>query len=155
METRTGSESETDGIGNAGVTPKGAVRLSSRGKFEDVWEYHMPPKLWKKFIVPSTFTVKQVEEIAANHLEVEAKVVSNDEPAAAEEKINHPKHYNKHPSGVECIVVAEYFNFCLGNTIKYIWRAGEKQGASALEDLEKAQWYLEREISKLRAQTNS
>lgn len=59
--------------------------------------------------------------------------------------INHPHHYNSHTSGVECITITEHFNFCLGNVIKYIWRAGEKDN-DALEDLKKAQWYLTREI---------
>ena len=61
--------------------------------------------------------------------------------------INHPPHYTKHPSGVECIDIAERLNFCLGNVIKYIWRAGKKRGL--LEDLKKAQWYLNREIDRL------
>ena len=60
------------------------------------------------------------------------------------EKVDHPAHYNKHPSGIECIDVVEHMNFCLGNVIKYVWRAGEK--GAALEDLKKARWYLEREI---------
>ena len=60
--------------------------------------------------------------------------------------INHPAHYTRHPSGVECIQIAEHFGFCLGNAIKYIWRAGEK--GDALEDLKKARWYLDREIAK-------
>ena len=38
--------------------------------------------------------------------------------------------------------------FCLGNAIKYIWRADEK--GNAVQDLEKAKWYLEREIAKRR-----
>lgn len=67
---------------------------------------------------------------------------------AAIEAVNHPKHYNEHPSGVECITIAEHFGFCLGNAIKYIWRAGLKS-ANALEDLKKARWYLDREISRL------
>lgn len=61
--------------------------------------------------------------------------------------VNHPPHYKKHPSGVECIDVAEHFNFCLGNAIKYIWRSEHK--ANKLEDLKKAQWYLTREIERL------
>lgn len=61
--------------------------------------------------------------------------------------VDHPPHYNRHPSGVECITVAEHFNFNLGNALKYIWRAGEK--GSKLEDLRKADWYLRREIEKL------
>lgn len=60
--------------------------------------------------------------------------------------VNHPKHYTSHPSGVECIVVTEHMNFCLGNAMKYIWRAGGKD--DALEDLKKARWYLDREIER-------
>lgn len=61
--------------------------------------------------------------------------------------VNHPPHYTNHPSGVECIQVTEHMNFCLGNAIKYLWRAGEK--GSKLEDLKKAAWYINREISRL------
>lgn len=61
--------------------------------------------------------------------------------------VNHPAHYNGHPSGVECIEVTEHFNFNRGNAIKYIWRAGSK--GNELEDLRKAQWYLAREIARL------
>lgn len=65
-----------------------------------------------------------------------------------EDVVNHPKHYTKHPSGVECIQVTEYMNFCLGNAMKYIWRANDKHD-SPLEDLRKAKWYVEREIARL------
>lgn len=62
--------------------------------------------------------------------------------------INKPKGYNSHPSGVECITITEHMNFCLGNAMKYIWRAGEKPGTDPIEDLKKAIWYLEREIAR-------
>jgi hypothetical protein len=62
------------------------------------------------------------------------------------DNINKPKHYTRHPSGVECIEVAEHFNFSLGNAIKYIWRAGLK--GDAVEDLKKAAWYINREIER-------
>ena len=62
------------------------------------------------------------------------------------DNVNHPAHYTAHPSGVECIKVTEHMNFCLGNAIKYIWRADEK--GAAIEDLEKAKWYIEREIER-------
>ena len=61
---------------------------------------------------------------------------------------NHPAHYNQHPSGVECIDIVEHFNFNTGNAIKYIWRAGLKSD-NAIEDLQKAKWYVEREIERL------
>lgn len=41
--------------------------------------------------------------------------------------INHPSHYNKHPSGVECIDIIRHHNFNVGSTIKYLWRAGSKK----------------------------
>lgn len=64
--------------------------------------------------------------------------------------VNSPKHYNDHPSGVECITIAEHFNFNLGNALKYIWRAGIKS-PDPVEDLRKAAWYLNREIARLTA----
>lgn len=68
-----------------------------------------------------------------------------------EDAVNSPKHYTSHPSGVECIQVAEHFGFNLGNVIKYIWRAEEK--GAPLQDLKKARWYLDREIKKREALT--
>jgi len=64
----------------------------------------------------------------------------------ATDNINHPPHYNNHPSGVECITINEHMNYCLGNAFKYIWRADLKD--DAIEDLEKAKWYIEREIKR-------
>lgn len=65
------------------------------------------------------------------------------------ETVNHPDHYNQHPSGVECIDVVEHMNFNLGNAMKYIWRHGDKPGVGALEDLRKAAWYLAREMERI------
>lgn len=62
--------------------------------------------------------------------------------------VKNPKHYTEHASGVECIQITEHMNFCRGNAMKYIWRAGCKQ--SEIEDLEKARWYLDREITRLK-----
>jgi hypothetical protein len=59
------------------------------------------------------------------------------------DNVNHPKHYTQHPSGVECIQITEHMNFCLGNATKYIWRAELKH--DAIEDIDKAIWYLQRE----------
>ena len=64
------------------------------------------------------------------------------------DKVNFPPHYRAHPSGVECIQITEHMNFCLGNAIKYIWRAGVKSN-DPVEDLSKAVWYINREIAKI------
>jgi len=55
------------------------------------------------------------------------------------EKVNHPEHYNSHPSGVEAIDIVQYMGFCLGNAFKYVYRYQHKNGT---EDLKKAIWYL-------------
>jgi hypothetical protein len=60
--------------------------------------------------------------------------------------VNHPKHYTNHPSGIECIQITEHFGFNIGNAIKYLWRADDKD--FPLQDLKKAAWYIEREIQK-------
>jgi len=67
-------------------------------------------------------------------------------PSLPSDPVNHPAHYTSHPSGVECITVAEHYGFNIGNAIKYLWRAGLKGGA--IEDLKKAAWYVNREIEK-------
>lgn len=64
--------------------------------------------------------------------------------------VNHQRHYNQHPSGVECITIVEHFNFNIGNAIKYLWRVGLKSQDNAIEDLEKAAWYCNREVERLR-----
>lgn len=65
-----------------------------------------------------------------------------------DDKINHPIHYTAHPSGVGCIDITEHMNFNNGNAIKYIWRAGLK--GHTIEDLEKAAWYIAREIQRIK-----
>ena len=62
--------------------------------------------------------------------------------------VNHPPHYTSHPSGVECIQITEHMGFNLGNALKYIWRADLK--GNAVEDLEKAIFYINRELNKRR-----
>jgi hypothetical protein len=63
--------------------------------------------------------------------------------------INHPAHYGGADNTYEAIKVIEAWllGFNLGNVVKYISRAGKK--GNKLEDLKKAQWYLQREIEKL------
>lgn len=63
--------------------------------------------------------------------------------------VNHPSHYCSHPSGVECVTIAEHFNFNLGNALKYLWRAGLK-GELLQQDLQKAAWYINRELQRIR-----
>jgi len=69
------------------------------------------------------------------------------EPAeGANPEVDHPVHYNTHPSGVECIEIVRHMGFNLGNVVKYLWRDGIKDKEVELQDLEKALWYLNDEI---------
>lgn len=61
--------------------------------------------------------------------------------------VNHPQHYTSHPSGIECIEIVRHMGFNLGNTVKYIWRDGLKDTEVPLQDLKKALWYLQDEIT--------
>lgn len=60
--------------------------------------------------------------------------------------VNNPRHYTSHPSRIECIQVTEHMSFCVGNAVKYLWRADLKN--DAIEDLKKARWYIDREIER-------
>lgn len=62
--------------------------------------------------------------------------------------VNHPSHYTAYP--VEVIELTEWMNFCRGNAVKYIARAGIKSKEHEIEDLEKAAWYINREIARLK-----
>jgi hypothetical protein len=75
--------------------------------------------------------------------------ITIDEPTT-KEAVNHPAHYGGKNNPYEAIKVIEAWNlgFCLGNTIKYIARAGKKD--ATVQELEKALWYLKREIQKLK-----
>ena len=75
---------------------------------------------------------------SANAAENESCMSSSIDP------VNHPPHYTQYP--IEVIEIAERLNFCLGNVVKYVLRADFK--GRPLEDLRKAKWYLEREISR-------
>jgi Protein of unknwon function (DUF3310) len=69
--------------------------------------------------------------------------------ALGHDPVNHPRHYTSHKSGVECITITEHMSFLIGNAVKYLWRADEK--GSPIEDLEKARWYIDREIANRKA----
>lgn len=77
------------------------------------------------------------------------------------DNVNSPKHYTQHPSGIECIEITRHHDFCTGNAIKYLWRAGLKTDPSMsdidkeIEDLEKAAWYVHDKIKQLKKQKGS
>jgi len=106
-------------------------------KAYDYQEEH-DPEYWRKRLKRSN----QLFEDSINYLK---GMKSMPNPSTAD-PVNHPPHYTSHPSGIECIQVTEHMGFCLGNAIKYCWRADLKH--DAIEDMKKAIWYIEREIQK-------
>lgn len=70
-----------------------------------------------------------------------------------EDPVNNPSHYRHR--GVECIDIAKTFDFCLGNVVKYIYRAGQKDPAKEVEDLEKAEYYLRTAINDRKLKQNN
>jgi hypothetical protein len=83
------------------------------------------------------------------------------------DRVDHPAHYTSFPGAclqcgrhIEAIDVIEWLPANLANVVKYVWRHGLKDNGAAdaqlaaIEDLEKAIWYLRREISRIERQAN-
>jgi len=74
--------------------------------------------------------------------------------ASMSDPVNHPSHYHSEywhstcGKPIECIDIVRHMDFNTGNAVKYAWRAGKK--GDAIEDLEKAVWYLNDRISELK-----
>ena len=68
------------------------------------------------------------------------------------DNVNHPSHYTDGKIEVVDFIEDKKLGFHLGNTVKYICRAGKKDPEKTIEDLQKAEWYLHREIQRLSAQ---
>ena len=83
----------------------------------------------------------------AEEKEILDSIFAEDNPEE-KESVNHPEHYNKHK--IECLQVVELFNFNRGSAMKYIWRSGEKDKKREIEDLEKAMFYIDREIERIK-----
>ena len=75
----------------------------------------------------------------------------NPPPPPEKEQVNHPQHYGGQNNPYEAIKVIDAWDlgFSLGNTVKYISRAGKKGKDKELEDLRKALWYLQHHIETL------
>lgn len=81
--------------------------------------------------------------------ELEGKISTKILTNKAQSKVNHPSHYNK--GKIEVIDAIEDWdlNFNRGNAVKYVARAGLKNKETEIEDLQKARWYIDREIKRL------
>lgn len=96
------------------------------------------PKLYKK--------IKEMQQM------IESLSLKKNQKEATQDPVNHPSHYISDPSGIECIQITRHRNFNIGNAIKYLWRAGLKDGNSDIQDLQKAVWYIQDEIERLQTQ---
>ena len=96
---------------------------------------------------------KRVKVTAAEDIAKDTWVTK--EQVATSEAVDHPQHYGGGDNPYETIKVIEAWNldFCLGNAVKYISRAGKKNAQTELEDLKKAEWYIQRRISQLAAKS--
>ena len=84
-----------------------------------------------------------VEGSNANNYKTAKKTSTQDDV------ISHPAHYTQ---GIECMdyIESHRLNYARGNIIKYVTRAGLKDASKEVEDLEKARWYLDREIERVK-----
>lgn len=69
--------------------------------------------------------------------------------------VNHPSHYTDGKIEVIDFIEDKNLDFCLGNAVKYISRAGKKDPAKEMEDLKKAVWYINRRIQELEQEAES
>lgn len=115
-------------------------------------------KVKEEMVAEGTFRRKHSPK-QKKKVDVEVKVttpkwvhnsVSTSAAPVKEDVVNHPSHYKQ--GGIETIdfIEAKQLTYNLGNVVKYITRAGIKNKATHIEDLEKAAWYLSREIQNLK-----
>ena len=81
---------------------------------------------------------------------VEAANVAQEEANEAPDAIN-PAHYQGFSNGAQVVDITEHLSFSAGSAIKYLARAGKKDPAKHVEDLEKAAWFVQREIQRVKA----
>lgn len=98
---------------------------------------------------PRTSTVPFSETRRGVNIPNSGSSASRPENNPPSDPIN-PAHYRSHPSGIECIEITRHMNFNVGNAMKYIWRYMDK--GDPVENLKKAQWYLDDEIRRLEGQ---
>lgn len=128
---------ETNGERPSGLNDTDLVWLFSHGKTQPFDPFRVHTVKWSDWQFWQPFYKGFVPPPKAEN------------PVSVIEAVDHPAHYNAHPSGIECIDVVRHMNFNCGNAIKYIWRAGEKDPTKTVEDLKKAVWYLNDEIERL------
>ena len=99
--------------------------------------------------------ISEIETAMCNAMQLLKCFIDRKDKEQKADSVNHPAHYNSHPSGIECIEIARHHNFNIGNSMKYLWRAGLKSEEGMedtdkqIEDLNKAIWYINDEIKRI------
>ena len=99
--------------------------------------------------------ISEMETAMCNAMQLLKCFIDRKDREQKNDNVNHPAHYNSHPSGIECIEIARHHNFNIGNSMKYLWRAGLKSEEGMedtdkqIEDLNKAIWYIKDEIKRI------
>lgn len=76
-------------------------------------------------------------------------VLSGSADTISDDNINHHSHYTDEKIEVADFITDKGLNFCRGNVVKYVARAGKKDPKKEIEDLRKARWYIDREIRRM------
>ena len=101
--------------------------------------------------------ISEMETAMCNAMQLLKCFIDRKDKEQKADSVNHPSHYNwlKDLCGIEVIDITRHMNFCCGNALKYILRAGHKKDASLtdtekqIEDLNKAIWYIQDEIKRI------
>lgn len=140
------------------------ARLGDYAAWEDdtllVWRMRddgvdlpQPRAVYPKDVFDSLATVEKMRPIIPDEGE-EIRIERRDQDGdfgfpRGNEKVDHPRHYNRHPSGVECIEIIEHMPANIAFAMKHLWRCGLKDTETPDRDLQKAQWYIARERKRL------
>ena len=101
--------------------------------------------------------ISEMETVMCDAMQLLKCLIDRKDKEQKTDNVNHPQHYTwlKELCGIEVIDITRHMNFCCGNALKYILRAGHKKDASLtdtekqIEDLNKAIWYLKDEIKRI------
>ena len=107
--------------------------------------------------------ISEMETAMCNAMQLLKCFIDRKDKEQKTDSVNHPAHYTwlKDLCGIEVIDITRHMNFCCGNALKYIIRAGHKKDASLtdtdkqIEDLNKAMWYIKDEIKRITEFDNS
>ena len=107
--------------------------------------------------------ISELETAMCNAMQLLKCFIDRNDKEQKADNVNHPQHYTwlKELCGIEVIDITRHMNFCRGNALKYILRAGHKKDSSLtdtekqIEDLNKAIWYLKDEIKRITEFDNS